>query len=107
MSPVQTIPPNEFGTFKKEIEEGRCLLLDVREPREYEAGHIPSAQTRPLSQMAHWPSEFAKDRMIIVYCRTSNRSRRCAEHLMARGFQDMYVLEGGFSAWSLGRPGPK
>lgn len=99
MSPVKTLPPSELGAYKKAIEEGSCLLLDVRELNEYEAGHIPSAKAWPLSQMSVWPSELTKDRTIIVYCRTSNRSRRCADVLCSGGFQDVYVLEGGFNAW--------
>jgi rhodanese-related sulfurtransferase len=106
MSPVKTLAPSELGAFKEAIEEGRCLLLDVREAKEYEAGHIPSAMARPLSQIDGWPKELAKDRPIIVYCRTSNRSRRCAEHLVSMGFPDVYLLEGGFSAWSR-QAGPK
>ncbi len=105
MSPVKVLPPSELGTFRKAIEEGSCLLLDVRELKEYEAGHIPSAKARPLSQMNEWPSELTRDRTIIVYCRTSHRSRRCAEILSAGGFQDLYVLEGGYSAWCSGQDG--
>jgi rhodanese-related sulfurtransferase len=100
MSPVKNLPPSELGVFKNAIDDGTCLLLDVRELTEYEAGHIPSAKARPLSQMANWPNELSKDRTVIVYCRTSNRSRRCAENLSSQGFRDVYVLEGGFNAWS-------
>jgi rhodanese-related sulfurtransferase len=107
MSAVKVLPTSELGGFKEAIEEGRCLLLDVREMREYEAGHIPLAVARPLSQMDRWPNELARDRAIIVYCRAGHRSRRCAEHLVSMGFRDVYTLEGGFHAWSSGRGGQK
>jgi rhodanese-related sulfurtransferase len=106
MSPVKTLTQGELERFKDAVSEGRCLLLDVRENREYEAGHIPLAQSRPLSLMEEWQGGLPKDRPLILYCRAGHRSKRCAEQLGARGFSDVYSLEGGFSAWS-SRPSPK
>jgi rhodanese-related sulfurtransferase len=106
MSPVKTLPPNELGRLKDKIAEGECLLLDVRESREFEAGHIPLAQARPLSQLDKWQGELPKDRTLVLYCRAGHRSKRCAELLSTLGFTEVYSLEGGFAAWS-SLPSPK
>jgi rhodanese-related sulfurtransferase len=100
MSPVKSLRPSELERFKGEIAEGRCILVDVRERREFEAGHMPMAQTRPLSQMDQWQGEMPRERTLILYCRAGHRSRRCADLLSAMGFSDVYTLEGGFNAWS-------
>ena len=75
---MKVLPPSELGTFKEAIEEGSCLLLDVREMNEYEAGHIPRQRSGPYRR---WPNgrRIEPGRAIIVYCRTSKRSRRCAD----------------------------
>jgi rhodanese-related sulfurtransferase len=106
MSPVKSLPPNELEHFKDEIAAGGCLLMDVRESREFETGHIPMAQTRPLSQMDQWQGELPRDRTLILYCRAGHRSKRCADALGAMGFTEVYTLEGGFNAWS-SLPSPK
>jgi rhodanese-related sulfurtransferase len=105
VSPVKQLQQEELDRFRKDIEEGRCLLLDVREKGEYEAGHLPSAQFMPLSLVNRWNEDLDKRRPVILYCRTQNRSRRCAGLLSNLGFQDVYYLEGGYMAWSV-RPRP-
>lgn len=105
MSIAKPLTQEELDRFKEEIEKGRCVLLDVRERGEYEAGHLPSALFRPLSQIDSWPKDMDKEGTVVIYCRTQNRSKRCAEHLSNLGFKDVYYLEGGYLAWSI-RPKP-
>ncbi len=100
MNAVRTLSLDQLGELEAAIREGRCSLIDVRERHEYAAGHIPLAANRPLSEVASWSSEIEPDRPLILYCRTINRSRRCADILCARGFREVYVLEGGYTAWS-------
>ena len=98
------LPQAELDRFTDAIERGDCLLLDVRERREYEAGHLPNARSMPLSQLEIWTSELDKERLLILYCRSGHRARRCAEALSARGFRHVRVLDGGYSAWSARPP---
>lgn len=95
---------SQLESLKEAIAEGRWSLIDVRERHEYAEGHISLAVNLPLSEVARWSEGIVPDRPIVLYCRTSNRSRRCAELLSARGTREVYVLEGGYRAWSASRP---
>ncbi|WP_427164626.1 rhodanese-like domain-containing protein [Streptomyces sp. C1-1] len=80
---------------------GDAVLLDVREPYEWQAGHAPRAVHLSLSALAAGaglPSE-AQARPLIVICRSGNRSRQAAELLVARGAQAVDVI-GGMHDWT-------
>jgi thioredoxin len=86
---------------KKMIAESNPLILDVRTPREYYDGHIEGSKLIPLSQLEDRLSEIAeyKDKDIIVYCRSGNRSVVAAEILIKNGFKKVYNLRSGFRDW--------
>jgi rhodanese-related sulfurtransferase len=75
-------------------------LLDVREPYEWEAGHIEESIHVPLSQVMAGQAQDRLDasRPVIVVCRSGNRSELAALMLQARGF-DAHNLEGGAERW--------
>lgn len=80
---------------------GEAVLLDVREADEYAAGHAPGAVRQTLAAVvagAGLPDE-AKDRPLLVICRSGNRSQRAAELLTARGAEALNVT-GGMRAWA-------
>ncbi|WP_328500489.1 rhodanese-like domain-containing protein [Streptomyces sp. NBC_00457] len=77
------------------------VLLDVREPYEWQAGHAPGAVHLSLSALvagAGLPAE-AQARPLIVICRSGNRSRQAAELLAARGAEAVDVI-GGMRDWA-------
>jgi rhodanese-related sulfurtransferase len=78
-----------------------AVLLDVREPKEFEGGRLPSAIHIPMSQLAGRVSELAKlvSRPIVAYCDTGRRSRMAAGTLEKAGFKEIYTLQGGIAAW--------
>ena len=77
----------------KKIKDG-ALVVDVRTPAEFEAGHYPGAVNIPLSGIPSRLGEFgAKSRPIVVYCRSGNRSARAKAILEGNGFTD--VTNGG------------
>jgi rhodanese-related sulfurtransferase len=80
---------------------GHAVLLDVREPGEWEAGHAPWAVHLPLSSLAAGAGlpEDAQARPLVVICRSGNRSRQAAELLAARGSQTVDVI-GGMRDWA-------
>lgn len=78
---------------------GAFQLLDVRQPREYEAGHIPGAKLIPLGELEYRYGELDKDRGIISYCRSGHRSMAASIHLCGLGFENVYNLNGGIRKW--------
>ena len=76
----------------------RYHLLDVREPDEWEAGHIEGVQHIPLAQLALRVQEVPTDRVVVTVCRSGHRSGIAAKGLAARGIR-AENLEGGVEAW--------
>lgn len=75
-------------------------ILDVREPREYEAGHIPGAVLIPLGQLrARW-EEIPNDKPLVVYCAVGQRAYYATRILRAKGLHPRN-LAGGFTMYSL------
>lgn len=83
------------------INRQNALLLDVREPKEFEGGRLPAALHIPLSQLAGRAAELAKyaTRPVIAYCESGRRSRMAGGPLSKAGFKEVYSLEGGLAAW--------
>ncbi|MFF5308169.1 rhodanese-like domain-containing protein [Streptomyces massasporeus] len=78
-----------------------ALLLDVREPYEWQAGHAPRAVHLPLSLLAAGAGlpAHAQARPLVVICRSGNRSRQAAALLVARGAEAVDVI-GGMRDWA-------
>lgn len=78
-----------------------ALVLDVREDKEYAAGHIPKARHIPLGQLGgrlHELDKF-KSKPVLVACRSGQRSARACGMLKKAGFETVYNLAGGIMAW--------
>lgn len=78
-----------------------ALVLDVREQAEFAQSHILNARGLPLSQIESRLADIEKfkDKPVIVYCATDNRSSTAVATLKKHGFSNVVVLSGGFSAW--------
>lgn len=74
-----------------------AVLLDVREPEEWSAGHAPVAQHVPLDQLS--PTAVPAGRLVIAVCRSGNRSGKAADLLAAAGVP-AHNLAGGMKAWA-------
>lgn len=81
---------------RRRIDAGEAVLVDVREPEEWAAGHAPDALHRPLGVLD--PAEFA-GRTVITTCRGGGRGSRAAEALHEAGV-DAVSLQGGLRAWA-------
>lgn len=75
------------------------LVIDVREPREFEQGHIPQAQLIPLPKLLGESLALPHDREIVVVCRGGRRSQRAAYLLKQKDGAQVRVLQGGMLAW--------
>lgn len=78
-----------------------ALVLDVREPAAYAAGHILGAKNLPLAELEKRAGELDKykSKPVIVACDTGSTSTRAVRQLKARGFSKAANLAGGFRAW--------
>ena len=78
-----------------------ALMLDVRETGEWSSGHIPGARHIALTQLDKRMSELEKfkDRPIIICCASGNRSSSACGQLKKGGFEKVFSLAGGISAW--------
>lgn len=78
-----------------------AVVLDIRDLGEYKAGHIPDARHTPLSNLKDRLSELTKfkNKPVIVYCQTGGRSGSACALLKKNGFETVYNLSGGLSAW--------
>lgn len=78
-----------------------ALVLDVREDKEYAAGHIPKAKHIPLGQLAGRINELDKfrNKPVLVTCRSGQRSARACGMLKKAGFETVYNQAGGIIAW--------
>ncbi len=76
-----------------------ALVLDVREPREYNAGHIPRARSAPQADLALHLAELPRACPLLVVCWSGARSLGAARFLVAVGYPSVTSLEGGTQAW--------
>ncbi len=96
---INEISVNELTTL---VENG-SLVVDVREPDEYESGHIPGAILVPLSTVLSNTSEFESDETVYVVCRSGGRSMQACEVLHEVGVSNVVNVAGGTMGWiSLG-----
>jgi rhodanese-related sulfurtransferase len=81
------------------VEQG-ARLIDVRSPSETAGGIIPGAMLIPVDQLEARKNEIPKDgKRTLIYCAGGGRSAAACEHLTSQGWNELYNLEGGFSAW--------
>ncbi|GAX91144.1 rhodanese-like domain-containing protein [Effusibacillus lacus] len=96
---VYTNVPAALGAdFLKEKKD--LVLLDVRQPEEYEAGHIPGAVLIPLGELESRIDELDKEKEYLVICRSGRRSVMACHLLNERGFDKLFNLQGGMLEWT-------
>ncbi|WP_167568725.1 rhodanese-like domain-containing protein [Brevibacillus migulae] len=74
------------------------VVLDVREPDEWEEGHIPQAKHIPLGVLPERMDELDPDKETIVVCRSGGRSGKACEFLASKGYR-VVNMTGGMSKW--------
>jgi rhodanese-related sulfurtransferase len=75
-------------------------IVDVRTIQEFAQGHLKGAVNIPLSDLPLRSGELEKNKPILVYCHTGNRSAQASAILVKAGFTHIYNMEGGISAWT-------
>jgi rhodanese-related sulfurtransferase len=81
-----------------------ATIIDVRNPDEYEQGHVPGARLIPLPELVDRADEVPEGEQVYVICAVGGRSRRACELLIAQG-RDVTNIAGGTQEWvKAGRP---
>lgn len=88
-------------TMVRELVEKNACIIDVREPREFEMGHIINAVNIPLSQLRERMHEIPKDKPVYVHCRSSQRSYNAICAMQGRGYKNVYNIMGSFLGLSV------
>jgi SulP family sulfate permease len=96
LDPAHIVGVEEFRIM---ADDPNALILDIREPDEFARGHIPGAQLTPLRTVLDVGPDLARDRRLLLACRSGRRTQRAMHMLRTMGFDDVYGLRGGILAW--------
>jgi rhodanese-related sulfurtransferase len=94
---VKTLTPREAAA---RAAAGEVLLVDVREPNEWAAGHIAGAAHAPMSRLAEAAAKLPTDRPVVFYCATGMRSARAVTLCKRLGLAHDTHMGGGIAAWA-------
>lgn len=92
----QRIDVDEAKTL---MDEQGALVVDVRDPMSFQAGHIPGSTLVSDENIDEFLQGADKSRPLIVCCYHGNMSQGAAEYFNQKGFGATYSLDGGFEAW--------
>jgi rhodanese-related sulfurtransferase len=83
------------------LNQGKAVILDVREPAEFAAGHMRDAKNIPLNELSNRADELGKfkSKTLIVICKSGTRSGKALGQLKKVGFDEAFSLDGGMAAW--------
>lgn len=100
-SAAASIPTISATELKRRIdEESAMLILDVREPFEYEIARIDGSKLIPLDELSDRLGELSLDQQIVAVCKSGVRSAYAVQLLQRSGFAHSFNLEGGVEAWA-------
>ena len=102
---VSALPSEVSVADAVKLRDAGAFVLDVRQPEEWEQGHIPGATLIPLGDLQARSHEVPKDAKVLVVCRSGNRSQQGRQILLAAGFTQVTSMAGGVTQWqSEGNP---
>lgn len=94
---------SQIGTLEatRLMNQGPSLVLDVRDEKEFAAGHLPRARHIPIRDLSGRLSEIQKfkDKPVIVTDRSGTRAAAACRFLRKSGFSNVFQLKGGLAAW--------
>jgi rhodanese-related sulfurtransferase len=89
------IPVEEAVTKR----DAGALILDVRQPEEWNEFHVPDSTLIPLGELASRLNELPQDQEIVIVCRSGNRSAQGRDILLEAGFSQVTSMAGGLTQW--------
>ena len=95
---LQSLKPEDFAQHLKQAVQ---LVIDVRQPEEWQQNHIQGAELIPLAMLPKDITKHSKDskKEIYLYCQHGVRSHQAGLLLLSLGYEKVYHLEGGLSQW--------
>ena len=90
------LEPSEVA--ERRAQDPELQLIDVREPYEHEAGHVPDTRHIPLTALSEQAQTLQKERPVVFNCRVGSRSLMAAQALRAAGYE-AYSMAGGLLRW--------
>ena len=81
------------------INDTHAVVLDIREPAEYAAGHLPNARNIPAGELEKRMGELPAAKPVLVCCASGSRSGRAIAALRKAGREQVFNLDGGLNAW--------
>jgi rhodanese-related sulfurtransferase len=97
---MRNLTPAELAAWLADGVRERPVLLDVREPWEFQTCHIPGARHVPMNELPRRLGELDPAADVVAICHHGTRSLHVAHFLARQGFQRVYNLAGGVDAWA-------
>lgn len=99
MNSSSDLQPDQLPSLLAQHE--RVIWLDVRTPAEHQQGHLPHSKLMDFMApgFAQKVQSLDPEALILVYCRSGNRSASAVSTLKAQGFKNAYNLSGGYNTW--------
>ena len=97
---MNQITAGQLAAWLADAGRDKPLLLDVREPWEWEAARIEGSQHMPMREVPARLGEIDPDREVVAICHHGGRSQQVAIFLEKNGFSKVHNLQGGVDAWS-------
>ena len=95
-SRIKEVTPSEAMSDTSD----KVVYFDCREPQEYNLGHIPGSVFIPRGNMeTKVEALIPRDRKVVIYCASGNRSALAAETMMQMGYADVASMSSGFRGW--------
>ena len=98
---IREVPPQEVAEMLRAPE--RPVVIDLREPNEWNLGHLPGALHIPRGRLeSQIEARVKRDQPVVVYCQGGSRSALAADTLREMGYEHVVSMAGGFRDWAIG-----
>ena len=93
------IPQWDYEEIEKHLDDESITFVDVREPDEYDEGHIPGVPLLPMGEIPDHIDRMDKDKTHVFICRSGGRSQKVARYVNEQGLERAINFDGGMLSW--------